>query len=101
MLVAILLLQDVQYSLSEQTQGPSVPVKFRREYVCQLLVKLLTGDSIRQHIFIRKVEIKSSSIDVGSHSYLLDTGCRKALFNLPDTRQSLALFSHHVHKRLL
>jgi hypothetical protein len=101
MLVAILLLKGIQDSLSEQTQGPSVPSRFRREGACQLLVKPLADYRIRQHIFIRKVEVKGPSIDVGPRSYLLDTRRGKALFHLPETPESLALFSHHVHERLL
>jgi hypothetical protein len=37
LLVAIFLLQAVQYSLDEQTQGLCVPSRFRREYACELL----------------------------------------------------------------
>src|SRR5437588_682708 len=95
MLVAILLLQDVQYSLNEQAQGPSIPSTFSGEDACQLLVKPLTDDCIRQHIFIRKVEVKGPSIDVGPLCNLLDTCRCKALFNPPETRHSQAL--HYSH----
>src|ERR1700716_1214330 len=101
MLVAILLLEGVQDSLNEQMQGPSVPSRFRREDACQLQMKPLSDDCIRQHIFICKVEVKGPSIDVGPLCNLLDTRRRKALFNPPDTRHSQALFSHHFHERLL
>src|SRR5947207_14727800 len=101
MLVTILLLEDVQHSLNEQTQGPSIPSRFRRNDTCQLLVKLVTDYRIGQHIFIRKVEVKGSSIDVGPLSYLLNTRRRKALFKLPETRRCKTLFSHNFYERLL
>src|SRR5260370_18397776 len=94
MLVAILLLEGVQDSLNEQTQSPSLPSRFKRKDACQLLVKPLPDNCIRQHIFIRKVEVKRPSIYIGPRSYLLDTRPPKALFPLPHTPQTPPTFSH-------
>lgn len=60
-------------------QRLSLPSGIGREQTCQLLVKPLTGNGLRQHIFIWKVQVKSPAIDVGSLRDFLDTCGREAL----------------------
>src|SRR5260370_11883478 len=83
MLVAILLLEGVQDSLNEQTQSPSLPSRFRRKDARQLLVKPLTDNCIRQHIFIRKVQAQDPSLDLAPPRHPLVTRPSQPPFPFP------------------
>src|SRR5215467_11922490 len=101
MLVAILLLEAVQYHLDEQIQCPPVPSRRGRECACHHLAKLLTDDRICQHIFISKMKVKGPSIDIGPLCNILDTHRLQTPFYTPDTRCHKALFMDDFLERLL